>query len=148
MERTSLPPPGQLPRTWAGREEAQVRSNKPLLWHTSAKINFSYFILFHLTTSYSSYFGGKKGISRNKTSFFLLMQKGKGMSLITLHCPHSVEDFPGCCSLINVVGSVSTGSGVSSGKHILMPFSLTSVFLIAHTSRQLKGHGCITRPYV
>src|SRR6267142_2408580 len=41
---------------------------------TSAKINFSYSILFHLTTSYSSYFGGKKGISRNKTSFFLLMQ--------------------------------------------------------------------------
>src|SRR6267142_989650 len=41
--------------------------------HTSAKINFSYSILFHLTTSYSSYFGGKKGISRNKTSFFLLM---------------------------------------------------------------------------
>src|SRR6267142_2299075 len=37
---------------------------------TSAKINFSYSILFHLTTSYSSYFGGKKGISRNKTSFF------------------------------------------------------------------------------
>src|SRR6267142_3226062 len=33
----------------------------------------SYSILFHLTTSYSSYFGGKKGISRNKTSFFLLM---------------------------------------------------------------------------
>ena len=39
----------------------------------SAKINFSYSILFHLATSYSSYFGGKKGISRNKTSFFLLM---------------------------------------------------------------------------
>src|SRR6266850_5076910 len=41
---------------------------------TSAKINISYSILFHLTTSYSSYFGGKKGISRNKTSFFLLMK--------------------------------------------------------------------------
>src|SRR6267142_2130810 len=40
---------------------------------SSAKINFSYSILFHLTISYSSYFGGKKGISRNKTSFFLLM---------------------------------------------------------------------------
>src|SRR6266850_578690 len=39
----------------------------------SAKINFSYSILFNLTTSYSSYFGGKKGISRNKTSFYLLM---------------------------------------------------------------------------
>jgi len=26
--------------------------------------------LLHLTTSYSTYFGGKKGISRNKTSFF------------------------------------------------------------------------------
>src|SRR6266850_2307219 len=38
-----------------------------------AKINISYSILFNLTTSYSSYFGGKKGISRNKTSFFLLM---------------------------------------------------------------------------
>src|SRR6267142_982683 len=33
---------------------------------TSAKINISYSILFNLTTSYSSYFGGKKGISRNK----------------------------------------------------------------------------------
>src|SRR6267142_795478 len=41
--------------------------------HTSAKINISYSILFNLTTSYSSYFEGKKGISRNKTSFFLLM---------------------------------------------------------------------------
>src|SRR6266850_6753228 len=39
----------------------------------SAKINISYSILFNLTTSYSYYFGGKKGISRNKTSFFLLM---------------------------------------------------------------------------
>ena len=29
--------------------------------------------LLHLITSYSSYFGGKKGISGNKTSFFLLM---------------------------------------------------------------------------
>src|SRR6267142_4083491 len=44
------------------------------VWVTLAKINISYFILFNLTTSYSSYFGGKKGISRNKTSFFLLMQ--------------------------------------------------------------------------
>src|SRR6267142_2372578 len=42
----------------------------------SVKINISYSILFHLTTSYSSYFGGKKGISRNKTSFFLLMTHG------------------------------------------------------------------------
>ena len=29
--------------------------------------------LLHLITSYSSYFEGKKGISGNKTSFFLLM---------------------------------------------------------------------------
>ena len=49
----------------------QMQAPSPSL--TSAKINFSYSILFHLTTSYSSYFGGKKGISRNKTSFFLLM---------------------------------------------------------------------------
>src|SRR6266850_6515618 len=42
---------------------------------TSAKINISYSILFNLTTSYSSYFGCKKGISRNKTSFFLLMKQ-------------------------------------------------------------------------
>src|SRR6267142_5341926 len=42
--------------------------------YTSAKINISYSILFNLTTSYSSYFWGKKGMSRNKTSFFLLMQ--------------------------------------------------------------------------
>jgi len=40
---------------------------------SSEKINFSYYILLHLITSYSSYFGGKKGISGNKTSFFLLM---------------------------------------------------------------------------
>src|SRR6267142_1363332 len=45
-----------------------------MIGHTSAKINISYSILFNLNTSYSSYFGGKKGISRNKTSFFLLMQ--------------------------------------------------------------------------
>ena len=44
-----------------------------LLCTASAKINISYSILFNLTTSYSSYFGGKKGISWNKTSFFLLM---------------------------------------------------------------------------
>src|SRR6267142_848112 len=42
---------------------------------TLAKMNISYSILFNLTTSYSSYFGGKKGISRNKTSFFLLMNE-------------------------------------------------------------------------
>jgi len=47
----------------------------------SEKINFSYSILFNLTTSYSSYFGGKKGISRNKTSFFLLMcQQNKNLT--------------------------------------------------------------------
>src|SRR6266850_6742173 len=40
----------------------------------SEKINFSYYILLHLITSYSSYFEGKKGIIGNKTSFFLLMQ--------------------------------------------------------------------------
>jgi len=39
----------------------------------SEKIHFSYYILLHLITSYSSYFRGKKGISGNKTSFFLLM---------------------------------------------------------------------------
>src|SRR6266850_7945884 len=47
-----------------------------LLCTASAKINISYSILFNLTTSYSSYFGGKKGISWNKTSFFLLMHVG------------------------------------------------------------------------
>jgi len=31
-----------------------------------------------LIPSYSSYFGGKKGISRNKTSFFLLMYNSGG----------------------------------------------------------------------
>jgi len=40
---------------------------------TLEKINFSYSILFHLTISYSSYFKGKKGISRNKMNFFFLM---------------------------------------------------------------------------
>jgi len=56
---------------------------------TSAKINISYSILFNLTTSYSSYFGGKKGISKNKTSFFLLMLaspgtlKGSGQGALT-----------------------------------------------------------------
>jgi len=50
-----------------------VRLTLRVIFPTSAKINFSYSILFNLTTSYSSYFGDKKGISRNKTSFFLLM---------------------------------------------------------------------------
>jgi len=50
---------------------------------TSAKINISYSILFNLTTSYSSYFEGKKGISRNKTSFFLLMKP----DLVTIPFP-------------------------------------------------------------
>src|SRR6267142_2748016 len=53
-----------------------ICQNYKRLWAlrpTSAKINISYSILFHLTTSYSSYFEGKKGISSNKTSFFLLM---------------------------------------------------------------------------
>src|SRR6266850_1957342 len=35
--------------------------------------NQLFYILLHLITSYSSYFRGKKGISENKTSFFLLM---------------------------------------------------------------------------
>src|SRR6267142_2687479 len=35
--------------------------------------NQLFYILLHLITSYSSYFRGKKGISGNKTSFFLLM---------------------------------------------------------------------------
>src|SRR6267142_2751321 len=48
------------------------------IFDPSAKINISYSILFNLTTSYSSYFGCKKGISRNKTSFFLLMNWSKG----------------------------------------------------------------------
>src|SRR6266850_2221086 len=61
---------------------------------TSAKINISYSILFNLTTSYSSYFRGKKGISRNKTSFFLLMQ-------MTHHC-HCC-----CCVVVVVVVSLS-----------------------------------------
>ena len=68
---------------------------------SSAKINFSYSILFHLTTSYSSYFGGKKGISRNKTSFFLLMlarthlsttaSRCKFCSLILPHTPNGLQ---------------------------------------------------------
>ena len=43
--------------------------------------------LFHLTTSYSSYFRGKEGISRNKTSIFLLMalQDVDGNSANMLH---------------------------------------------------------------
>jgi len=49
------------------REMATMRSMKGL---TSEKINFSYYILLYLITSYSTYFGGKKGISGNKTSFF------------------------------------------------------------------------------
>jgi len=51
--------------------------------YPSAKINISYYILFNLTTSYSSYFGGKKGISRNKTSFFLLMSSICFRTLLT-----------------------------------------------------------------
>src|SRR6266850_2480154 len=70
------PPPDVWGRGWAGLGAGVwVISTWRLGFcgTTSAKINFSYSILFHLTTSYSSYFGGKKGISRNKTSFFLLM---------------------------------------------------------------------------
>src|SRR6267142_243934 len=59
---------------WLRRLDKICVPNKEGALHTSAKINISYSILFNLTTSYSSYFGGKKGISRNKTSFFLLMQ--------------------------------------------------------------------------
>ena len=55
------------------RERAQV-TILTMSAATSEKINFSYYILLYLITSYSSYFGGKKGISGNKTSFFLLMQ--------------------------------------------------------------------------
>ena len=40
------------------------------LRNASEKFNFSYYILLHLITSYSSYFGGKKGISGDKTGFF------------------------------------------------------------------------------
>jgi len=58
--------------TW--RQEEHIYSIE-LFASTSAKINISYSILFNLTTSYSSYFEGKKGISRNKTSFFLLMHQ-------------------------------------------------------------------------
>jgi len=67
-------------KRWWTKELTQLRKQANKLGrqsYTSAKINFSYAILFHLTTSYSSYFGGKKGISRNKTSFFLLMQAEK-----------------------------------------------------------------------
>ena len=61
-----------------------------LLPSTSAKINISYSILFNLTTSYSFYFGGKKGISRNKTSFFLLMYPP--LMVWTLFvCPCAIE---------------------------------------------------------
>jgi len=49
----------------------------------------SYSILFHLTTSFSSYFEGKKGISRNKTSFFLLMQLADDSGLeVVIIGPH------------------------------------------------------------
>src|SRR6266850_1235859 len=59
-------------------------------WPASAKINISYSILFNLTTSYSSYFGGKKGISRNKTSFFLLMPWTDKSGL---HTPELLADY-------------------------------------------------------
>jgi len=57
---------------------------------TLAKINFSCSILFHLTISYSSYFEGKKGISRNKTSFFLLMLLAKVLArpIMQVDCLH------------------------------------------------------------
>src|SRR6267142_2746197 len=67
------------------------------LWFTSAKINISYSILFNLTTSYSSYFGGKKGISRNKTSFFLLMFSEQQSQRLPEHTvwDHAIELLPG-----------------------------------------------------
>jgi len=58
----------------------------------SEKINFSYSILLHLTTSYSSYVEGKKEISRNKMILFFLMgsQTKAGKSWMTrrpVSCP-------------------------------------------------------------
>ena len=41
--------------------------------HKFPLIRKNQLFLLHLITSYSSYFEGKKGISGNKTSFFLLM---------------------------------------------------------------------------
>src|SRR6267142_5351525 len=67
--------PGLSSIAWSQMHDGGNLCDASLL-NTSAKINFSYSILFHLTTSYSSYFEGKKGISRNKTSFFLLMNVG------------------------------------------------------------------------
>src|SRR6267142_2585593 len=63
------------PVIWQAQVASSLATLPPAasLAPSSAKINISYSILFHLTTSYSSYLGGKKGISRNKTSFFLLM---------------------------------------------------------------------------
>src|SRR6267142_5804105 len=84
-----------------------VRSTTGPLKSTSAKINISYSILFNLTTSYSSYFGGKKGISRNKTSIFLLMYALANLQLpsckvslslydgVELHVLIKVKDFNG-----------------------------------------------------
>src|SRR6267142_6055145 len=64
-------------------QSCQNHLHSPSFHLPSAKINISYSILFNLTTSYSSYFGGKKGISRNKTSFFLLMAPHTAAVLLT-----------------------------------------------------------------
>src|SRR6267142_343107 len=57
--------------------------------------------LLHLITSYSSYFGGKKGISGNKTSFFLLMCEVRvvlsGGSLSGLNSLNGSRGFPESC---------------------------------------------------
>ena len=47
-----------------------------LVWLDISFIRKNQLFLLHLITSYSSYFEGKKGISGNKTSFFLLMTSG------------------------------------------------------------------------
>src|SRR6266850_2179847 len=68
-----------------------------------------YLILSHLTTSYSSYFGGKKGISRNKTSFFLLMTHHRGVV---------VSPLPLCCC--------GAAFAVTSSCHCRVAFAITS----------------------
>jgi len=86
---------------------------------SSAKINFSYSILFNLTTSYSSYFRGKKGISRNKTSFFLLMVTVSPLLLVM------VSSLPSQCCLHHHIIAVLPLSSHHHGVALVVTSSVT-----------------------
>jgi|SRR6267142_1406246 len=106
-------------------------------WPTTlAKINFSYSILFHLTTSYSSYFGGKKGISRNKTSFFLLMHSAPERPTPSFACPFVL----GQCSHGPVFACPHSAPSCLHIGHPVPPFVCTHICTSTVPSVSLHVH--------